>query len=97
MVLNRMPNFVGGDSDSGEGFPTEVVRGQADSFGLGIVMVAFLSRLHLDVFHVEPIEQVPSQLPPGSRIVRTGHTILGEHPPGPELWTENDNTGNDQQ
>jgi hypothetical protein len=60
-------------------------------------MVALLGRLNIDVFHVEPIEQMPSQLPPSSRIIRTGHTISGEHPPGPELWTENDNTGHDQQ
>ena len=60
-------------------------------------MVALLGRVHLDVCHVEPIEQVSRQLSPSSRIVRTGHTILGKHPLGPELWTENDNTGNDQQ
>ena len=60
-------------------------------------MVTLLGRLHLDVLHVEPIEQVSCQLSPGSRIVRTGRTILGKHPPGPELWTKDDNTDNDHQ
>ena len=60
-------------------------------------MVALLGRFYLDVLHVEPIEQVSCQLPPSSRIVRTKPTILGKHPPGPELRTENDNTDNDHQ
>ncbi len=54
-----MPDLVGGHGDSREGFPAEVLGHQADNFGLRIVMVTLLGHVHLDVLHVEPIEQVP--------------------------------------
>ena len=62
-----------------------------------MVGIVIFGRFYLDVLNVEPIEQVSCQLSPSSRIVRTEPAILGKHPPGPELWTENDNTDNDHQ
>jgi hypothetical protein len=97
MVLNRMADLVGSNCDSGQGLPAEVIGRQADRFGLGIIMVALLSRRHLDVRQVEPIEKVSRQLPPASRIVRAGLTVLGKYPSGPELRTENDNSDKDYQ
>ena len=56
MVLNGVPDLVGGHGDSGEGFPRELIGHQADSFSRRIIMVAHLGHFHLDVLHVEPIQ-----------------------------------------
>jgi hypothetical protein len=83
MVLNGMADLMGGNGDSGEGFPIEFIGSQADGFSVRVVMVALLGHLHFDVLQIEPIKQVSRELRSSSRIVRTGHAMLGKHPPGP--------------
>ena len=97
LVLNGMPDLMGGNRDRREGFPIEFIGRQADRFGLRIVMVTLLGFIHLDMRHVEPIEQVACQLPSRSRIVSTRFAMLGKYPPGPELRAEYDDDDNDQQ
>jgi len=66
MVLNRMPDFGGGNGDSVERFPTEFIGRQTDSFGLRIVMVPQLGRFHLKGWPgsilAAPIDRIPPML-----------------------------------
>lgn len=96
MVLNSMSDLVGGYRNRREGFPIEYRGCQADSFDSGVVVVSLFCWFDFDVLQVEPIEQVPGQFSTGPRIVWTRRAMLGKHPPGPELWAENDRTDDDQ-
>jgi hypothetical protein len=97
VVLNSVPDLVGGDRNCREGFSIKDRGRQADRFADRIVVVARLSRFHFDMLQVKPIEQVPGQFCPGSRIVRTGGAMLGKDASGPELWPEYDQTEDDQE
>lgn len=97
MILNGVPDLVGGNRNRRERFAIEDCGRQADSFADRIVVVALLGRFDGDVLQVEPIEQVPGQFSSGPRIVRTGGAMLGKHPLGPELRPDKNQTDDDHE
>ncbi len=78
-------------------FPSKIAGVRRTALIDRIVVVTGLGRFDFDVLHVEPIEQMPGQFSPGARIVGTGRTMLGKHPPGPELRSDKDQTDDDQE
>ena len=65
--------------------PLEVLRQQADGLGLGIVVVAGVGLLHLDVAELHLVEDVAGELAARARKVRALGVMGGDDPAHPHL------------
>ncbi len=69
-VLHGVAGLVGGDDHGRERAPVEVLRGEPHDLGLGIVVIAEIGLLDLDVGELHLIEDVARELAAGAGKIR---------------------------
>ena len=87
-MLDRMRHLVRRDRDGGNGAAVVMLRQQPDGAIGGVVMVALVGGLDLDVGQLEFVEQMPRQFAAGAGQVRPVAAVLGHDVLHPPLWAE---------
>jgi len=87
-MLDRMRDLVGCDRDGCDRAAMVVLRQKPDRAALGIVMVAVVGHLDLDVGKLCFVEQMAGQLGAGAGQVRAVDAVLAQHVPDPPLRAE---------
>ena len=85
-VLHGVAGLVRGNHQRRQRAAVEMLGAQPDRLGIGIVVIAVLGLLHLDVAKLHLVEQMARQLPARARKIGPVRRVLGDHALHPHLW-----------